>query len=77
MLSILSITSGRIFSSAESKLTSLIGITIFNNGLQFIFGVDETFKAMITAARDISRYYKLTVRETVQGPLLHNFLIII
>ena len=33
-----SVTSGRIFSTAESKLISLIGMTIFNNGIQFIIG---------------------------------------
>ena len=38
MLSIVSVTSGIIFSTAESKLNSLIGIAIFNNGLKFIIG---------------------------------------
>ena len=43
MLSKVSVTSVRIFSAAESKLTSLIAITIFNNGLQFRIGSEETF----------------------------------
>ena len=65
MLSTVSVTSVRIFSDAEAKLTSLIGMIIFNNGLQFKMGEDETFRGMISAARNVSRYYKLPVRETV------------
>ena len=65
MLSTVSVTSGRIFSAAEAKLNSLIGMTIFNNGIQFIIGEDETFRAMISAARNFSRNYKLPGRETV------------
>ena len=52
MLSTVSVTSGIIFSAAESKLTSLIGMTIFKNCLQFIIGKDETFRAIISAARN-------------------------
>ena len=65
MLSTVSVTSDKIFSAAESKLTSLIGITIFNNGLQFRIGEDETFRAIISAARNVSRNYKLPGREKV------------
>ena len=72
MLSTVSVNSGRIFSSAESKLTSLVVITIFNNGLQFIIGEDEKFRAIISAARNVSRNYKLPGRETVPWPLLDN-----
>ena len=77
MLSTVSVTSGRIFSAAEAKLTSLIGIAIFNNGLQFIIGEDETFREIISASRNVSRDYKLPGRKTVQAPLPGNFLIII
>ena len=73
MLSTVSVTSGRIFFSAEAKLTSLIGMTIFNTDLQFIIGEEETFKAMIGAAINLSRYYKPTGRETARGPLLDFF----
>ena len=55
MLSTMSVTSGRIFSAAEAKLTSFIIMNIFNNALQFIIGEDETFRAMISAARNVSR----------------------
>ena len=72
MLSTVSVTSGRIFSAAEAKLTSLIGMTIFNNGLKFIIGEEETFRAMISAAINVSRDYKLPGRETVRGPLIDN-----
>ena len=72
MLSTVSVTSGRIFSADEYTLTSLIGITIFNNGLKFIIGEEETFRAMISAARNVSRDYKMPGRETVRGPLLDN-----
>ena len=72
MLSTVSVTSGIIFSAAEAKLTSLIGMIIFNNGIQFIIGEDETFRAMISTARNVSRDYKLPGRETVRGPLLDN-----
>ena len=65
MLSTVSVTSSRILSAAEAKLTSLIGITIFNNDLQFRIGEEETFRAMINAARNVSRDYKLPGRETV------------
>ena len=77
MLSTVSVTSGRIFSAAETKLTSSIGITIFKNGLKFIIGGEETFRAMISAVINVSRDYNLPVRETVQGPLLDNLLRII
>ena len=74
MLSTVSVTSGRIFYAAEAKLTSLIGMIIFNNGLQFRIGEDDKFRAMISTARNISRNYKLPGRKTVRGPLLDNFL---
>ena len=45
---------------------------MFNNGLQFIMGEDETFREMISTARNISRDYKLPGREKVQGTLLDN-----
>ena len=77
MLSTVSVTSGRIFSAVEAKLTSLIGITIFNNGLQFIIGEDKTFRAITSSVRNVSRDYNLPGRETVQGPLPGNFLRII
>ena len=65
MLSTVSVTSGRIFSSEESRLTSLIGMTIFNNGLQFRIGEDKTFRSMNSSARNVSRDYTLPGRETV------------
>ena len=65
MLSTVLVTSGRIFSAAESKLTALIVITIFNNGLKFIIGVEETFRAIIIAAGKFSKDYKLLGREMV------------
>ena len=67
-----SVTSGIIFSAAESKLTLLIGMTIFNNCLQFRIGEGETFREMISAIRNVSRYYKLPGRETVRGALPDN-----
>ena len=48
-------------------------MTIFNNGIQFIIGEDETFRAMISATRNVSRDHKLQGWETVRGPLLDNF----
>ena len=73
VLSTVSVTSGRIFSASESRLTLLIGMTIFNNGLQFRMGEEETFRAMIIATRNVSRDYKLPERDTVQGPLFDFF----
>ena len=70
MLSVVSVTSGRIFSATEAKLTSLIGITIFNNGLQFRIGEEDKFRAMISAPINVSRDYKLPGRDTVQGPFI-------
>ena len=70
MLSTVSVTSGRIFSAAESKLTLLIGITTFNNGLQFRIGEEETFRAMISTIRNVSMDYTLPGRETVRGTYL-------
>ena len=72
MLSTMQVTSGRTFSSAEYKITSLIGMTIFNNGLQFIIGEEETSREMISAARNVSRDYKLPGRETVQYQFIDN-----
>ena len=45
-------------------------MNIFNNGLQFIIGSEEIFRAIIGAARNILRNYKLLGREMVQGPFL-------
>ena len=73
MLSSVSVTSGRIFSTAEAKLTSLIGMTIFNNGLRFRIGEEETFRAMISSVRNVSREYNMPGRETVRGLLLDEF----
>ena len=63
MFSMVSVTSGRIFYAVEAKLTSLIGMNIFNNGLQFRIGEEDTFREMISAVRKFSRYYKLPGRE--------------
>ena len=65
ILSTVSVTSGRIFSAAEAKITSFIGMTIFNNGLQFIIGEGETFRKTISAAGNVSRGYKLPGRQAV------------
>ena len=54
------------------SVTSLIGITIFNNDLRFRMGEDETFRAMMGTARNISKDYNMTERETMRGPLLDN-----
>ena len=72
MLSTVSVTSGRIFSAAEAKLTPFIGMIIFNNGIQFRIGEDQTFREMISYARNVSRDYKLPGRDRVRGPLLDN-----
>ena len=72
MLSTVLITPGIIFSATEDKLTSLIGIKIFNNGLQFRIEEDETFREMVRAVRNISRDYKLPGRETERGLLIDN-----
>ena len=72
MLSTVPVTSGIIFSSEKSKLPSLIGITILNNGLQFIMGEDDTFKAIIRFAKNVSSDYNLPGREMVQKTLLDN-----
>ena len=55
MLSTVSVTSGRIFSAADAKQNSLVGMNLFNNGIQFRIGEEETFGAIISAARNISR----------------------
>ena len=65
MLSTVLVSSGRIFSDAEAKLISLIELIIFNNGLKFRIGKEEKFRAMIRAARNYSRDYNLSGRETV------------
>ena len=72
MLSTVTVTSGIIFSAAESKLTSLIVMTIFNNFIQFIIGEENTYKSMVSAARNVPRDYKLPGRETVRGVFLDN-----
>ena len=69
----MSVTSFRIFSSAESKLILLIGMTIFNDGLQFRILKKDTFRAMIRSDRKVSMYYKLSGRDTVRGPFLGNY----
>ena len=55
MLSTASVTSGRIFSAEEEKLNSLIEMTVFNNGIQFRIGEEDTFRAIISATRNVSR----------------------
>ena len=65
MLSTVSVTSGRIFSAADAKTISLIGMTIFNNGLLFRIGEEGRFRAMVSSARNVSSDYKLPGRETV------------
>ena len=72
MLSMVSVNSGRIFSAAEYKPTSLIGMNIFNNGIQFRIREEETLRETISASINLSRYYKLPGREMVQGTLLDN-----
>ena len=69
-VSVTSVTSGKIFSSEEAKPTSLIGTTIFNNVFQFIIGEEEKFREIVRSARNVSRDYKLSTRETVPGPLI-------
>ena len=46
--------------------------SIINNGLQYIIGEEDIFRAMIGAASNVSRYYKMSGRETVRGVLLDN-----
>ena len=65
MLSTVSVTSGKIFSAAETKLTSLIVMTIFKKFTQFIIGEEETFRSMISSDRNVLRDYKLPGRETL------------
>ena len=65
ILSTVLVHSGRIVPAAEEKLTSLIGMTIFNNGLKFRIGEEEKFMSMISAARNISRNHKIPGREMV------------
>ena len=45
-------------------------MAIFKNGIQLRIWEDETFRAIISTARIVSRNYKLTGRETVRGMLL-------
>ena len=73
MLSTVSVTSCRISSDVEAKLTSLIGMTIFNSSLQFRIGEDDTFREIISATINVSMNYKLPGREMVRGPLLVFF----
>ena len=65
MLSMMSVNSGRKLSAEESKLTSLIGMNIFNNGITFRIGEEETLREMISTYRKVSRNYNLPGRETV------------
>ena len=60
-LSVTSVTEGIIFSSVEAKLTSLIVMTIFKNGIIFRIGGEDTFRAIIRAARNFSKDYNLPV----------------
>ena len=55
MLSTVLVTSGRVLSAAEAKLTSFFGMNIFNNGLQFIIGEDQKFRAMVSSSIKVSR----------------------
>ena len=73
MLSTVPVTSDKIFSAVEAKITSFIGMKIFNNGIQFRIGEEETSRAMIRAARKVSRDCKLPGRDTMRGTLLDNF----
>ena len=52
MLSTVAVTSVIIFSAAEDELNLFIGMNIFNNGLQFRIGEEESFKVIISAARN-------------------------
>ena len=72
-MSVTSVTSGRIFSAAEAKTTSLIGITIFKNGIQFRIGEEKTIRVMISADRNVSRDYNLPGRKTIRGPFIDKF----
>ena len=73
IISTVSVTSGRIFSATEAKLTRFIGMNIFNNGLQFRIGEEDTFWEMVSAAINDPRDYNISGRETVQGPLLDKW----
>ena len=64
-LSVTSVTSGRICSAAKFKLTTLIVMTIFNNGIKFRIGDEETFRAMNSASGNVSKDKKLIGRKTV------------
>ena len=65
MLSTVSVTSGRILPTKKSKLSSLIGMTIFNNGLEFIIREVDTIREMLISAINVSRDYNLPRGETV------------
>ena len=43
---------------------------ILNNGIQFRIGKEDKFRTIISAARNVSRGYKLTGREMLKGPLI-------
>ena len=73
MLSTVTVTSGRIISTSEYKLTSLIGMTIFNNGLQFRIGEEDTFREIISAVITVSIGYKLPGGRRCEGRLLIIF----
>ena len=51
----MSVTSGIIFSAEEYTIPSLIGTSIFNNGIKFRMGEEETFREMICADREKSK----------------------
>ena len=72
-VSVTSVTSGIILSAAQSRLTSFIVMTIFNNGLKFRIVEEYKFRAIISTAINVSRDYKPPWRETVQGPFLDKF----
>ena len=47
-------------------------MAIFKNGIQLRIWEDETFRAIISTARNVPRNYNLPGRETVRGLVLDN-----
>ena len=45
-------------------------MNIFNNGLQFRIGEEDTSREMPSAVRNVSGDYKLPGREAVQGSFI-------
>ena len=65
MLSTVSVISGKIFAAEEAKLNSIFVMTIFKKQIQFKIGDEYTCRSMVSASRNVSRYYNLPGRETV------------